>query len=168
MEHVQARERQGAALVASIVESGAVAGLVGGIGMIAWLAIFGLFVDGVGLLGVPKLIGATFYGRAALGPGFGAAWWGLVLHMAVSIGFGVLFAAVAKRELDPMVEVAGAIVYGLFLWLVLTFVVMPAVDPVMREWIPRLSSGWFGAHVVYGACLGLVPQLRRALRPASA
>ncbi len=161
MEHVQT-ERHGAALVVATVKAGIVAGLLGGLAMAAWLMVFTWFT-GRGVLTPLKLFGGLFYGRNALAPGLGPAFWGLVAHLALSAALGVLFAAIFHREVAPLAEVASAIVYALLAWVLLTFVVLPVVNPLMREAVPSLSMAWFGAHVVYGGVLGVAQQLRRAV-----
>lgn len=161
----EAEARRGLDRLRGILEAGVVAGVAAGVGMAFWLVVYGAFTD-LGALTPLKLIGGTFYGSDALGPGYGAAFWGLVLHLAVSGAFGVLFSAVISPRADPMVAVAAAVAYGLVVWLVMTFGVMPVVDPLMRPRVSTLSTAWFGAHLVYGAILGLAPQLRRTTAPA--
>jgi hypothetical protein len=149
--------------IRDILEAGTFAGVLAGLGMAVWLATFGLFT-GLGGLTPLKLIGGTLYRHSALEEGMGPAFWGLVLHLAVAAAFGVLYAAImASRRQDPLAEVAGAIVYGLLVWIVMTFAVLPLVDPFMRSRVTGFSTAWFGAHVVYGATLGILPQVRRAL-----
>lgn len=154
--------RHGLPLAIAIGKAGSAAGLVGGLAMAAFLMVFTVYT-GQGLLTPLQLFGGTFYGRAALDSGFGSAFWGLALHLAVSIAFGVLFAAMFRRDAPPLFEVVSAIVYALALWVVLTFAVMPVVDPVMRQAIPGMSFAWFGAHVVYGCGVGLTQQLRHVV-----
>lgn len=146
-----------------IVAAGIAAGTLAGLGMAAWLAVFGLFT-GLGGLTPLRLIGGTLYRHSALEPGLGPVLWGLVVHLAIAAALGVLYAAivanVANKDQDPVIEVSAAIVFGLVVWIVMTFLVMPVVDPFMRSRVSGFSTAWFGAHVVYGAMLGLVPQLR--------
>jgi hypothetical protein len=158
---VEAR-RHGLPLALAIGKAGVAAGVLGGLGMAAFMMTYCAFT-GAGLLTPLKLFGATFYRGSALGPGFGAAFWGLVLHLAVSAALGVLFSAMFRADTAPLFEVAAAIVYALFAWLILTFLVLPVVDPVMRRAVPSMSAAWFGSHVVYGSVLGATKQLKRLL-----
>ncbi len=125
------------------------------------------FFTGLGGLTPLRLIGGTLYRHSALAPGPWPAFWGFVLHLTIASAFGVLYAAITgTTRQDPLVVVAGAIVYGLLVWLVMTFLVMPVIDPFMRVRVSDLSMAWFSAHVVYGALLGVIPQVRESRAPA--
>jgi hypothetical protein len=152
----------GVARFFEVLHAGVVAGAAAGAGMLLWLMTYGLF--GLGLLTPVKLIGATFYGQAALGPGLGAAIVGVILHMTMSVALGVLFAAIVPREADPFTAVLGGLVYALLVWTVTSFVLIPVANPVMRANLDAVSLPWFGAHVVYGCALGLVQQLESRAR----
>jgi len=151
-------------LAAEIVEAGATAGALAGVAMVLFLCVYAL-ATGMGFLTPLRLLGATFYGRGALNAtlGFGPAFWGLCLHLAVSIALGVFFAAIVSRDTGPMAATSGGIAYGLAAWALLTFLVLPVVNPVMRRALQDFSIGWFAAHVPFGATLGLAQQLRRTL-----
>jgi hypothetical protein len=62
-----------------------------------------------------------------------------------------------------MAATASGIVYGLFAWLLLTFLVLPVVDPFMARAVAGSPIAWFASHVPYGATLSLGTQIRRAL-----
>ncbi len=148
---------------AQTIIAGGVAGVLAGGGMAVFLMIYA-GATGLGIYTPLKLIGGTLYRHGALvRPGLAVVFWGLVLHLAIAGAIGILYAALVKPGTDPMAAVAGGIVFGLVVWLVMTFVVVPIVDPTMRPAVPIMSMGWFGAHVVYGAVLGLAQDLRELI-----
>ena len=85
---------------------------------------------------------------------------GLMGHMMNSALFGILFGWIVSRAAMSRGRLlqAGAL-YGLVIFLVMWYAVVPALDPVMLN----LNGVVFAiAHVVWGAVLGLaVPQALR-------
>lgn len=159
----QARRHDVIDTAAEIVLAGGVAGVLAGIGMAVFLMVYA-GATGFGVFTPLKLLGATFFRHDALThPGLAVVFWGLVLHLAVSAAIGTLYAALVKPGMDPMPAVAGGIVFALGVWLVMTFLVLPLVDPPMRAAAPDMAMGWFGAHVVYGAVVGVAQQLRELI-----
>ena len=165
MQRVEARTPGVVSTAVEIVEAGVVTGLVAGATMALWLVVYASFTD-LGALTPLKLVGATFYGASALEPGWGPVFWGLVIHMAVSVAFAILYGAIVHRDTEPIKAVAGGIFFAFVMWLVFTFAVMPVVDPFMRAQIASMPLGWFGAHLPYGAVLGATPQVRRGFAGA--
>src|SRR5215475_13135263 len=71
--------------------AGVEAGVLGGLFMMAWLAILSL-LQGQSVWSIPNLLASTFYGEAALRRGF--RWTtlsGVALHLIVSVAAGLLF-----------------------------------------------------------------------------
>ncbi len=82
---------------------------------------------------------------------------GLMGHMMNSVIFGLIFAWIFSRMARSRGGLVGAgAVYGLVIFVIMWFVVVPAVDAVML----KLNAPVFGiSHVMWGAALGLiVPQ----------
>jgi hypothetical protein len=79
---------------------------------------------------------------------------GLMGHMMNSVILGILFAAfVAPRLRGADGLVIGGIVYGLAVFVLMWFLVVPLVDPVML----KLNGSVFAlSHLMWGAALGLV------------
>ena len=81
-------------------------------------------------------------------------WLGLMGHMLNSVILGLVFAWLVAPHLHSLTGlVVGGVVYGLIVFAVEWFVVVPVVDPVML----KLNGLAFGvSHVLFGATLGLV------------
>ena len=92
---------------------------------------------------VPFLLGGVVFGLAG--------------HMMNSVIFGLIFARIAARtSLSRGGLVLAGVVYALAIFVVMWYVIVPAIDPVML----KLNGAVFAiAHVMWGAALGLiVPQ----------
>ncbi len=149
---------------APIVEAGIVAGVGGGVLMGIWLMLV-TAAGGMGFLAPLKLIAATFYGQNAMTGGGVVALAGLVLHVIVSLVFGVIFAVLIIRAAPAIGPSWGsAILYGAVTWALMTFVVLPVVDPLMRSTVATMPLAWFAAHILYGVGLAYTPILRRRYR----
>jgi hypothetical protein len=82
---------------------------------------------------------------------------GLMGHMMNSMIFGLIFASIVSRFPISRGTLAGlGVVYALAVFVVMWFLVVPAIDPVML----KLNGMVFAiAHMMWGAALGLiVPQ----------
>src|SRR5918995_1465195 len=90
------------------VLAGALAGAIGGI-VVALIAMISAAGSGMDTLSPIRLIGATFVGPGALEGGASIIGFGLLLHLVVSTGWGILFAAILPRG----TSVAAALVGGL-------------------------------------------------------
>lgn len=157
------RQERPVGLIREIVGAGVTAGIAGGGAMAAFLLVWSAW-RGPSALAAVQAMGGLFYGRGAVGGGGGPIFWGLAIHFAVSVALGVLFAAVVHRQTDPLAAVTGGLLYGLAVWAVMTFVVVPIVDPALREFVSDRMFGWLAAHVPFGIALGVAPQLRRLAR----
>ncbi len=85
---------------------------------------------------------------------------GLMGHMMNSVIFGIIFAWIFSRTAGSRRALVGwGMVYGLMIFAVMWYVVVPAIDPVML----KLNATVFAiSHVMWGAALGLiVPQASR-------
>jgi hypothetical protein len=85
----------------------------------------------------------------------GAAVAGVVLHFAFGVGWGVFFGLVAGRFLDEITPRDGVWIgamFGILVWVIDVFVVLPRFDPVAVRAIPL----WFGAvtNMGFGAVVG--------------
>ena len=137
--------------------AGIVGGFLGGLAMVAVAVIYGL-TSGQGLWLPVNLIGATIVRDlqiatpeqlAAFNPT--ALLVGLTLHMALSIGLGLIFALILPTF--PGSPLLWAIIIGPLLWSLASVLILPLVNPVMAEHVDHLS--FFIAHVVYSIVLGL-------------
>jgi hypothetical protein len=149
-------------LTREIVKSGALAGIVGGILMAVW-AMIATSALGLGPLVVPQLIGATFQGPEALVRGAGTVALGLVVHLLVSAGFGVLFATLVRRDTPLGVGMLAGVAYAMALFVLMTFIVVPVVNPVMSNRVSMMVGTTLIMHLLYGIGVGLTPLIRRGL-----
>jgi hypothetical protein len=146
---------------APLVIAGIESGVLGGVFMLAWLALLSL-LQGRSVWSIPNLLASTFYGDAALSRGF--RWStvsGLALHLLMSAAAGLLFAllagGMASRKRVMLLGVgAGAAWYFLsldFFW--------KHINPM----VPLYASGAgpFIGHLGLGIFLGSVPKFRDEL-----
>lgn len=150
---------QAAVSVPSMVypyRAGVIGGALGGLAMVLVAALYG-FASGFGPWLPVNLIGATLvrnlqsatidqlvqFSAAALIAG-------LVLHAALSIGLGYIFALLLPT--CPGTPIVWALTIGPLLWAIASVLTLPLVNPVMAQHVDRGS--FFIAHVVYGLVLG--------------
>jgi hypothetical protein len=145
-----------------VTSAGIAAGTAGGLLMGLW-AMAHAALEGFGVLFPLQLIAATFDGPAALVGGLGAAAAGLCLHLLVSVAVGVLFAAIVDRDATFGVALVGGTALALTALMVLTFAVVPLVNPTMQPRIGATPGSWFVQHLIFGVGLALAPALRRRL-----
>lgn len=138
---------------------GAVAGITAGVAMSFWAVLTSIW-HGVGLMSSFELIGATFLGSAPLS-GLGVILYGLVVHTLMSAALGVLFTLLLPKDTTCRQACAAGVAYGVAVMLAMTFVIMPIVNPVMREAVTLFPKSWFIQHVLFGVALGVVPMLWR-------
>jgi hypothetical protein len=165
MAEVTLKDRFGAAeakVAGEVVKAGALAGVIGGLVMAAY-AMVAAAVLGQGPFAVPQLIGATFRGPEALLRGPGVIAWGVLLHVFVSAGFGVLFATLVRRDTPRGVAMLSGVAYALGIFVLMMFVVTPVVNPVMANRVSMMIGTMLVMHVLYGLGLGFTPAFRRLL-----
>jgi len=138
---------------------GAIAGLAGGLAMAIVAALISASM-GEDIWHESKRIAAIVYGPAALaGPGFdlGPVLVGTLIHLIVSALLGAIFGIVTRRWLhltsDFGTPVMAGLVYGLLIWMVAYFAVLPLINPALLEIYP---PAFIIQHVAYGVVLGLV------------
>ncbi len=155
--------------------TGAIAGIVGAVVMAMFAMIAGATYHGTGFFTPMYHIASSVIspetmmksaGEAQAGNLFhfapGPAMLGLMLHLAVGIVFGVIFAVgvgvlgIGGRSLIPVGIVYGGLVLVLmsFVGLPLTAAIFGGGDPIRK--MPAMAGWWtFGIeHLMYGAVLG--------------
>ncbi|MBI3977907.1 MAG: hypothetical protein HY331_06955 [Chloroflexi bacterium] len=90
---------------------------------------------------------------------------GLMGHMMNSVILGLVFAAVVAPRLRGLGSLAiGGAVYGAVVFVVMWLIVLPLIDPVMRQ----LNGLVFAlSHMMWGAALGLILGWGQEESPAS-
>jgi uncharacterized protein DUF6789 len=133
------------------LREGAIGGIVAGLVM-AMVAMIYTLAGQSDLLAPLKQMGALFFANDQGSAISMLA--GLMIHMVMSIVFGVIFALLVQGRIagyGPLL-VAG-LVYIAVEWAIAAFVVLPAID---KPLVPTFSAvGGFVAHMMYGAVLGL-------------
>lgn len=75
---------------------------------------------------------------------------GLVLHMIMAVGLGLVFALLLPTLPGPVL--IWSLTIGPGLWVLASLLTLPLIDPVMNHYVDRPS--FFAAHVVYGLVVG--------------
>lgn len=143
-----------------IFEGGAVSGIIAGTAMMLVVMWGTAVTDGLSFVSPLQRIAETV--------GTSSVLVGALLHYVASCAFGVVFAAtrawrkVGKRRY-PVGDraVAAGLIYALAIWSVMTFLVVPLINPSLRELTELVPSFWFAAHMVFGVGLLDTPLLRR-------
>jgi hypothetical protein len=145
--------------------AGAEAGLISGLVMILSMMVYTAAI-GEGFLFPAKEIAATFMGVEAIIGGVGTVLLGLAIHLAVSAAWGAAFSLMLAPNSSTGSAIGWGIAYAVGIWLVMTYVALPFFDPVMSDRVALYSGWWFALHLVYGAVLGITPELaeRMAVR----
>src|SRR5262249_13874415 len=87
--------------------------------------------------------------------------WGTVLHLIVSVAFGLLFASLVRRETRPLGAILGALAYSAGLFLLMTFIVVPLTNSVLAARAPMMLGTIAAMHVLFALGLSLAPAFRR-------
>ncbi len=156
-------QRQASADVGRWVKRGAIGGVIAGIVFAMFEMIMAAVLSGADAFFMPlRMIGAIVLGMKALDPGYSlvtAGVAGLMVHMMLSIMFGIIFAALAVyipglANSSPILLVAAS-VYGFALWIVNFYVIAHAASWL---WFPDKTNVavQFVAHtIMFGTVLGL-------------
>ena len=144
--------------------AGLVAGVIAGV-LMALTAMIRVATLGLGFWLPMKLVAAIAFGVSAL---IGGAWVilvGVLIHLAVAGGGGMLFGAAVGDRVSAGLAFAGGLAYGVLIWAFNTWIILPWANPVILEREMVAPAWWFVYHLVYGATLVLVPLLVAELRP---
>ena len=140
---------------ANILGRGIWAGIAAGIVLAVFMMVIVATVLGKPLLAPVNMMGAAFLGKEALmNPGMGSIILGLIVHIIDSAILGIVFVYIARSLNGGMgANTIYGIVYGLLVWLLMAFIVLPIMNSPMAE----VTGGWFVvAHLIFGVVLGLL------------
>jgi hypothetical protein len=89
---------------------------------------------------------------------------GTIIHFIVAALLGAVFGIVSRRVLrlpsDYGAQVLAGLIYGMALWVLAYFVVLPIVNPALLD---TYAPSFIIQHLVYGVVTGLIyTQLRPA------
>jgi len=141
---------------------GAIAGIGGGVAMMIAAALLSTAM-GQDIWREPREIAIPFFGAAAQS-GWAPIAVGTLVHFIVAALFGALFGIVSRRLLglpsDYGAQVLAGLIYGMALWVLAYFVVLPIVNPALLD---TYAPSFIIQHLVYGVVTGLIyTQLRPA------
>ena len=143
-----------------ILGAGILSGIIGGV-LMGMLSMMVTLAMGQGFWTPMKLIAGTTHGVDVLIGGAGIVLWGLIIHMMVSAGYGVLFTLVVPRSTRPGAALAAGLIYGALIWAFMGSLIVPAINPTMHARLAMMSGWFFLEHLLYGVGASFGPALRR-------
>jgi len=139
--------------------TGAIGGLAGGLAM-AMVMMLVTAVQGMGVFKPLYLIAATVHQPWAMqsGAALGPVLVGALLHMMLSISFGLVFSAALAvvPGAGATARVVGGMVWGVLVLAINQSLVLPLVDPAMVTATNGLLFWWILAHLLFGLVLGTI------------
>jgi hypothetical protein len=151
------------------LRQGAMFGIAAGLVFAAFEMVASAALMGAGAFFMPlRMIGAIALGSAALDPSYPLAFAGLaglVVHVALSVIYGMIFAVIVGGLRSRMWDTVLGGLFGLFLWVFNFYVVAPRAFPWFLESNPFVQ---FVAHTFFfGAVLGYLVWRARTARTAT-
>jgi len=135
---------------------GAIAGIVAGLVFAAFEMMASAFMMGAEAFFMPlRMIGAIVLGPEALDPGYSllaAGVAGVMVHMMLSIIYGVIFGEIATILRGPAAFIGAGGIFGLVLWLVNFYVIAPFAFPWFLDSNPLVQ--FIGHTFFFGMVLG--------------
>jgi hypothetical protein len=136
------------------VFAGTIAGMLAGLMALIFSMIIAVLIGSE--MWVPiKMIALTVFDETSIRGGLDMLpiLAGLGLYLLTAIALGVTFAIWGGRQ-DYGPAVGWGVMYGMAVWLVMQFIVLPVVNPTLA----RVSYALLGIlHGIYGATLGIYP-----------
>ena len=149
--------------VRTVIIGGGIAGVLAGIAM-AIAAMLYAAANGSGLWLPVRSIAATWYGTNALSGGVEVLIVGMLTHLGTSAFCGVVFGALPLSRRRATAALLGGLLWGMVIWAIMSFAVMPWVNPTMYAGtVGREPGWWFALHLIYGATLVVTPSLVRMI-----
>ena len=151
-----ARERTTVPLSSrQILIGGALAGMLGAI-LMGFAGSAYIASIGGGWSTPMQAIAGTYYKSMAFVGGPGVTTIGVLTHLAIGGGFGVILAALTRRMRSHWGRFWIGIPFGIAVWALMTYVTLPVFDWVMLPRVEMMGVMWFFLHWIYGAFTGLV------------
>jgi hypothetical protein len=131
--------------------------------LMALVAMIHSAVVGLGLWLPMKLVAGVYLGvNTLLGDG-GVVLIGVLTHLLIASGWGVVFAVITRGRIEAAVAVILGAVYGAAVWVAMSYLVLPWANRVMLERV-NLAMGWFFVyHLLFGLALATSPAIARWL-----
>jgi hypothetical protein len=142
-------------------------GVSAGLFAAAIMAVIGMLqaaTVGSGMLSPLRGAAALFQGTGALIGGPVSVLLGAATHFAVyGVLFGLLFSGLTGRSRPTL---GWGLSFGFGLWLAMTFIALPLLNPVLRDRVALWPGTWLVLHLIYGACIAMAyaPPVRRTVK----
>lgn len=144
------------------VAGGLLAGMIAGIVMALAAMIYMAAATPMEFWLPMKNIAATWLGVSALIGGASAVAVGVITHLVVASGWGLLFGLVAGRQRSVGGALVAGIVYGTVVWAIMTWLIMPWINPTMSARVEVLPGWWWWTlHAIFGVVLASTPFFAR-------
>jgi polyferredoxin len=135
-------------------------GLLAGAAMMAWMAA-GAALGELSPSHPLEVASAAFTGRDPVGAGPGGLVSGALLWALVSVALALLYAQIVPRDFPFAPAALVGAGYSWFVMALMTSVVLPWVNPLMRAAMAELGGTWVFGYAVFGILLGFIPVFRR-------
>lgn len=115
-----------------------------------------------------KMVAATWLGVGALIGGNATVALGLATHFGTSIGWAIVLALLLGRRRNPGVTLVASFLWGaVVVYFLMTWVVLPHLDPVMSARV-AVQPGWWWwlLHAIFGIVVGLSLMMCTGMRRA--
>jgi uncharacterized membrane protein YagU involved in acid resistance len=140
--------------------AGVLAGLVAAIGM-GILAMVISYSLGEGAWFPFDLITGVFFGVSAVLGGPELAALGVFMHLFTGAVLGMIFAVLVSPLETARQAFWEGVIFGVLVWLVMSYLILPLLNPTMAERVAVVSGWWFLCHVAYGTLLYITPEIHR-------
>jgi len=141
------------------IGAGVAAGLIGAFLMAAWSMSYAA-AQGLGFWAPMKLVAGTWFGIETLIGGGGVILAGIATHLVMASVYGGIFGFLLPDRARLGTSVIAGLVYAGLVLSLMTFAVLPWLDPVMRQRVDLIWFSWIVTHTLFGLSLGLVPLFR--------
>lgn len=145
-----------------LLVAGAGMGVVAGAAMMAWMAVV-MAIRDTSPSRPLALVGATLLGPDAADGGAGVLLAGGLLWVVVSAALAIPFSAIASRDFPFASAAIVGIGYSFVVMAIVTMVVLPLVNPLMRAEMRAAGGAWVLGYIIFGVGLGFIPGLRRRI-----
>lgn len=145
----------------AIITRGALAGLIGAVLIDAFLYVATLMPQHMPIAGMWQFVASTVLGKGAFADP-NTAWLGLLMHIVISVAWGVAFAYVAQtRPNVPAHPYISGIVYGVIVMILMQIVTLAANVPATLT-AAALLTGLIAHTLFFGLPISLY--VARAMR----
>lgn len=142
--------------------AGATAGVLGGVLMFLLVMLY-TWASAGDFWMVPRAVAALWYGADAMGGGAWIVTVGVLTHVATAIGLGALFGLLSSRRNGTAAATGSAAIYGVLVWLIMTWAVVPVLNSTMADFVGTMPVVWFLSHVLFAIPLVGVPASTRRI-----